>query len=438
MKIIIIGAGLAGLTAAYRLAQSDHKVQVLERHKTLTPRGGEMNVRPSATRIILQSWKEGDNIPSSLAKALSAAATPTPHALLRDATTGRVRMRNIAVDASDSPDWGITRQDAVHALYEAAIKAGAEVRFGVVVSGTDEGQDKRFEKELTADLVLAADGIRSATRRAVLADLGCETEPVISRTTLYGVHVDDAALALRAGTSRLTDQENINVWTKGRSSNSSSGEGGFVVTRHNTKRNSVGLLFGIDTAETDQRSLWDEQGDIDLVRHSFRGACTELVQALDAATSCDRWRLAELPDLPRWTSKGGRVLLLGDSAHAMHPNAAQGFSLIIEDIAVLDFLLRLLGGRGAEQDDGVVSQVARWWQEIRRPRVERIKAYARWNTAMFSGGLPIPEQDVERRAVKSLRDVVPNRDASFHSSAFLKWALDYDAIAEVRRPICCH
>lgn len=85
-------------------------------------------------------------------------------------------------------------------------------------------------------------------------------------------------------------------------------------------------------------------------------------------------------------------------------------------------------GRKGEPD---IPGIAKAWQEIRKPRVERIKAYARWNTAMFSGDLRAPSNDVERRAVKSLKDVAPDMSAKFHSSRFLKWTLDYDAIADV-------
>lgn len=416
MKIIVVGAGLGGLTAAYRLARSGHAVQVLERSDRLTPQGGGMNIRPSASRI-LQSW--------DLAPDMEHISHETSHTLLRDMKTGDVTMRNIAVDISEFPDWGLRRQDLIQVLYRKALEAGAEVLFGHEIANVEDDAQRAVVmltdgSRLDADMVLAADGVRSRIRHTVLADVDCAKDPIISRMTLYGVSVDDAGLASRPGTSKLTDQANLNIWM---------GKDGFVVTRHNPKLKSVGLLFGINS-ETDQKGLWDEQGDIAFVRQFFGGSCSELVQALEVADSCDRWKLAELPDLPRWTSRAGRILLLGDSAHAMHPNAAQGFSLIIEDIAVLDFLIESRGrlGRKGEPD---IPGIAKAWQEIRKPRVERIKAYARWNTAMFSGDLRAPSNDVERRAVKSLKDVAPDMSAKFHSSRFLKWTLDYDAIADV-------
>jgi salicylate hydroxylase len=66
-----------------------------------------------------------------------------------------------------------------------------------------------------------------------------------------------------------------------------------------------------------------QNGDIDLVRKAFADAHPAVKSALSKVTSCDRWQLAEMPELARWTSKHGHVALLGDSAHGMLPMAAQ-------------------------------------------------------------------------------------------------------------------
>ena len=73
------------------------------------------------------------------------------------------------------------------------------------------------------------------------------------------------------------------------------------------------------------------------------------------------------------------------------------------------------------------------WEKVRIPRVDRIKAYAKWNTAMFTGEPVAPKSGNGQNVVKSLKTVKPNMHSSFHSSAFLKWALDYDAIGEAAR-----
>ena len=66
-----------------------------------------------------------------------------------------------------------------------------------------------------------------------------------------------------------------------------------------------------------------KDGDIVFLRQHFEGICPPLSAVLKLTTKCDRWKIAEMPSIPRWTSKSGRVILLGDAAHAMQPNAAQ-------------------------------------------------------------------------------------------------------------------
>lgn len=74
---------------------------------------------------------------------------------------------------------------------------------------------------------------------------------------------------------------------------------------------------------SDRLTTITKDGDIAFVRQRFEGICPSLSAVLKLASKCDRWKIAEMPNLPRWTSKAGRTILLGDSAHAMEPNAAQ-------------------------------------------------------------------------------------------------------------------
>lgn len=134
--------------------------------------------------------------------------------------------------------------------------------------------------------------------------------------------------------------------------------------------------------------------------------------------------------MPRWSTNSGRILLLGDSAHAMHPNAALGFSLIIEDIAALEYLLT---------QNYSLADVARIWEQARKPRAERIKAYSLANTQLFTGVAPRPKMFASKGEsaevkVKSLLHHRSDGSAPFNSSAFYKWAYDHDAVARVRVP----
>lgn len=114
--------------------------------------------------------------------------------------------------------------------------------------------------------------------------------------------------------------------------------------------NSKSLIAGYENLEA-FRKRWSD----------FEPAVTEL---LGETTTVTRWRIAELPDLPTWSSSGGRIILLGDAAHAVPPYAGQGAAMAIEDASVLSVLL---------SNSEVFSEfgaVAKAYEKLRRPRIE--------------------------------------------------------------------
>lgn len=279
MKIIIIGAGLGGLSAAICFARRNHRVIVLEQRPTLSPQGGGINVRPGASRI-MHTW--------GLRPDLEKIGDPTGAFLLRNMATGEVAMTNVAVDASDEIDWGTNRELLMKMLYQRALEAGAEILFDCAVTETVEEPSKvrlvlKDGRDFSADLVLAADGIRSRIRPQILSDVKEPIDPIVSNTTLYGVRVNASKIKGRRDTKRLIDNDHVSVWQ---------GKNGFVVSRYSEKLNSFGGLFGIKS-ENDMKGLWDEKGDIQFVRDFYSGSCEDLRAALEVATSCDRWKLGE-------------------------------------------------------------------------------------------------------------------------------------------------
>ncbi|KAJ0425237.1 FAD/NAD(P)-binding domain-containing protein [Aspergillus carlsbadensis] len=416
MKVLIIGAGLGGLTAALAFAQHGHEVVVLERREQLSPQGGSIMIRSGACSTLHQLGLEA---------ALEAMSDRVPTTLVRDMTSGEI-IKRYPVEVSETPAWGTTRLDLMHLLYRKVVEAGVDVRFGhfVVDVHDNPGIERPFAEldggqRIAGDMILVADGIKSRLRDKVISSSPGSYEPIVSDTTFYGFNVAVSDLNQHEGTARLTSQTDVNIWK---------GKCGYVVTRHNSKTQHVSFLYGVQSP-TDQKELWDEDGDIEYVRRIFEGSCTELTIPLQIAQSCDRWRLAEMPRIPRWRTETGRVILLGDSAHAMHPNAGQGYSQIVEDIAVLRFLIHDNDMKGRP-----LPEITKIWQDIRKPRVERISGFSNWKTQWFSGELAAFTQAGNwGEDARSLKEIAPNMDAPFESAAFLKWVLDFDAPAEARK-----
>jgi len=75
----------------------------------------------------------------------------------------------------------------------------------------------------------------------------------------------------------------------------------------------------------------------------------------------------DIQSLPHWHD--GRVMLIGDAAHAVSPNSGQGASLALEDAMYLAKLLRDCAGNYVTAFES--------FERDRKPRVERIVAAGR-------------------------------------------------------------
>ena len=102
------------------------------------------------------------------------------------------------------------------------------------------------------------------------------------------------------------------------------------------------------------------------------------------------WALVELPRLPRWSR--GRVILLGDAAHAPLPHQGQGAGLAIEDAYALGALL----AKDGLKDYGAAFEA---FEQLRKRRASMVQAYSR----------------AAGRAYKFAGDAATRRDASWPS-----------------------
>ncbi|MDN3027662.1 FAD-dependent monooxygenase [Streptomyces sp. S.PB5] len=309
MRAIVIGAGIGGLAATLGLRRAGHEVTLIEQTPRFTEFGAGIQLAPNATR-------ELDRL--GLLDAVAARAAHPGDLSFRTWSDGteicRYALGREVEEEFGAPYLQLHRADLQQAL--AAAVPAELVRLGTEAVGVDQddksaGVTTAGGEHLDADLVVAADGIRSAARQWLFGP----DEAVFSRTAAY------RALLPAAGVADL-DLPDTGIWL---------GPGRHFVhywLRRGELLNVV-AVFGTDTA----RESWTEQAEPEEPLRAFEGWESRVLRILQRAGSMYRWGIYTRAPLARWNT--GRVTLLGDSAHAMVPFQAQGAAQAIVDAAVL-------------------------------------------------------------------------------------------------------
>jgi salicylate hydroxylase len=127
------------------------------------------------------------------------------------------------------------------------------------------------------------------------------------------------------------------------------------------------------------RPGWSAPGDVNELKRVFAsptwpGPARMMIGAVDG---WKKFALFTVPEGGEWTR--GEIALLGDSAHAMLPFAAQGAGMAIEDAAVLAKCLAESRNEGGPTVAAALQRYAR----LRRSRVTQVQRTARHNGTIY-------------------------------------------------------
>jgi len=298
---VVIGAGIGGLTAALALAHKGWEVTILERAPSIEPVGAGLAVAPNALRA-LDVIGVGDEV-----RKLSAIQGQSGVRL----PDGRWLARTIAEDAAaryGDPIVLLTRSALVGILAgrlpHRALRVNTPVESvdpatgRVVVAGTAEA----FE----ADLVVAADGIRSRIRSALFPG---HPAPVYAGVTSW------RAIVPLPGVTGASE-----TWGRGLIFGVMPLAGGQV------------YCYATATVPPGLRAA-DERDELLRLFGRWHDPIPALLEAADPAAVL-RHDIHSL-DVPLPALHRGRIALLGDAAHPMTPNLGQGACQAMEDAVVL-------------------------------------------------------------------------------------------------------
>lgn len=350
--ILVVGGGITGLTLSRALTRDGHRVTLVERTPAFEPLGAGITLAGNAMAVLERLGLADE------ARAVGRRIAGGAVSDLRGRPLLSADLDDAGPTAALADLWALHRAD-LHALL-ARGAGDAELLLGSTVESlVDEGERVAVRlqggAERRFDLVVGADGIRSAVRAMALGD---DAPPV----RYAGYTCWRVVAANRPGIDASYEQ-----WGAG------------------LRVGVVPLLgervyaFLVANAPANERDAEGEDRARMLRRRfrGFEGPAGALLASLDDDAAIMRH---DIEELARPAFGRGRVLLVGDAAHAMTPNLGQGAAQGIEDALALTLSLR------AHDDDGAVASAFRQLRAARVTSIQRtsrrIGAVAQWSNPL--------------------------------------------------------
>lgn len=361
----IIGAGIAGLTAACALAQRGYEVTVLERAGALREVGAGLQISPNAVRVLeaLGLWDR-----------FQAISVASQRVELRDSAGRQVARLDLARHRPDDRFRLVHRARLVALLEQAAREAGARIELGHEVTELPD-----------APLLIGADGVKSKVRPALN---GAEA-PFFTGQTAWRALIPEPSDA--AGI--------VQVFM---------GPGRHLVS-YPLGQGLRNIVAVIERPEWHDEG-WSLPGDPADLQAAFARFGAPVPDWLAQVDQVGMWGLFRHNVAAHW--QDGRQVLIGDAAHPTLPFLAQGAVMAIEDAWVLAACLD--GG------DDQAAALARF-QTLRQPRCQRIVEAANANARNYH--LRGPTRAVAHAGLRAVSRLTPGRLIERFA-----WLYDYDPI----------
>jgi 2-polyprenyl-6-methoxyphenol hydroxylase-like FAD-dependent oxidoreductase len=343
---VVAGGGIAGVAAAVALAQAGWRATVLERAAAFGEVGAGLGFAGNGMAALRALQVEEE---------VRAAGYLAPHAGYQD-RSGRWLLRIPGAQSdrgSITTICGIHRQRLHATLRQAAEAAGAELVSGAEVTAVRSGDAGGEPAAVTwrtsagartaeADLVVAADGVRSTVRNQLFPDV----RPCYAGSTSWRAVIGDTAFEGRL----------VEVWGPG--------------TEFGALRVSDSEVYWYGEFVHPAGATFADE--LTAAREYFAG-WAPWIRAMVAATSASQLMRHDVYHLPGGCPRyvRGRVVIIGDAAHAMLPTMGQGAATALEDGVCVGRMIAAAVSAGGDLADALTA-----FDQARRPRCRQLARQA--------------------------------------------------------------
>ncbi|KAL1846273.1 hypothetical protein Plec18167_005887 [Paecilomyces lecythidis] len=393
--VVIIGAGLGGAALALALHQRSIPCRLYEsRTEDAKGLGSGVTLTPNGLKVLDHLGIYERIAPKSYQRETFA---------LKNAEGRKVRDVHVSTEALYGyKTCRMYRQLLLEELRAALKERGIPVEYGAkfekVLEETTDGVTFRVNGRTDrASLLIGVDGIHSAVRKHLTSDLPTYT----GIACVYG-HLPTASISWlkedpdKAGTIQdepgaifmiPEDPEGSDLMVGRQFSHPSLDRAGWEALR--TENEALYSLFckGYDR---------------------WHGPAKEVMDQLSTRKeSLLLWDFQRMPKMERWSSPTGRVVIMGDAAHAMPPSSGQGVNQAFEDGYTLALLLSSLSPKTKW------TEALDYWHHLRQVRIDAIL-----DTAYQTDILRLPKDEREvyekKHCFNSNKKMQPPED-------YLKW-----------------
>ncbi len=379
----IIGAGIAGLTAALALARHGIRSEIFEQAEALTEVGAGLQISPNASRILdtlgvldplLPVWLEPKEVRLVSGSSLRLIAS--------------VPCGSFAKARWGSP-YGTAHRATLQKAFLDAVIANplCTLHLGWKIDATNrQALDATIGDKM--DLIIGADGVWSKTRALVPG----APSPLFSGNIAWRFTIPEALAP------SILDRTNVTAFL---------GASAHLVCYPIREKSAFNIVA--NTAGSSASHDWNTTGtkaQRDHLLRRFSGWNAAIIRMLEQQEQASFWPLYEA-SVGRWHN-GKDVVLIGDAAHAMMPFAAQGAAMAIEDAFEL-------AGMVASRPLGEALDL---FERHRAPRISRLRQRAAFNQFAYHA----------RGPVRLARDLVLSMRPPQSLAADMDWIYGYRAI----------
>jgi salicylate hydroxylase len=354
LRVVIVGAGIGGLTAALALLKRGIRVTVLEQAAQLGEVGAGLQLSANGTRIFHLLGLAGE---------LEAIAARPRGKIVRLWNTGRkwdlFDLGRESITQYGFPYYTVYRADLHRILANAVTRLDPQAivlsQKCVAVEQDEHGAsvETATGQRYRAAVVIGADGVHSRVRAALFDQ---------DRPRFSGIIAWRGVIPAVSLPAHLREPYGVN-WV---------GPGAHVIhypLRGGQLVNFVGAVERNDW----QVESWAERGSVDECMADFATWHPDVKTLIGAIDIPYKWALMVREPMDNWTRE--RVTLLGDACHPTLPFLAQGAVMAIEDGYVLARCL-------AQFADDPREALMRY-QQLRIDRTARVVRGSADNAARF-------------------------------------------------------